>query len=1055
MTITPEKSVGAKSVAIVLASHGDRGGGAPNSGLATHVKALGASGQFGYVTGGVLNGEPSLESALGLAEESGCEWILVYPMFMSAGYFAAEELPRRVKAAELSVLTSILQPLGVDQRAPLLMLESSLRTAKAAGINPADTRLLVVGHGSKHGPANADATRAAARIIEGHSPFARIDTAFIEEAPFVTEALSQYEGRNVVAGFFSGDGMHAGQDIPDAIRESGAAAVYTGPVGLHPRVPELIVSSVGRAVKARGGEPAPAPVPQGSTRLEAERQTPPTQQVGARPDTDAQAPPREEDNHRAPAPERKKRSFLKTFSSGTRGVRFVFTAVFTLFMLAVLGIAALAFLVPEETVREQVTSLVKEQTGRDLTIGGDISLAWFPNIGVKLGDVRISNPPGMKSGETLTVDTLTVDLKLLPLLGRRVEVDRFVLTKPVFNLLSDTQGRTNWDFEKKSAAFDGKGLNSELVQRQADAKTNVSLAQAGGLGGGIVQDIRLGTVKIVDGTVTFTDERTGTSQNVGALNVSVIQPRLSDPLNAKGDLNWRGEKVTFEGGLDKVPALLRKQPSKARIKFGSPHADGSFDGQLQIATDVSASGALSASTKSVRSLAQWVGSPLPSGGGLGPASISGQLGLKAKTISFARAKLSLDNMKGSGQASVRLGGKRPLITASLALDKLDLNTYLHGKPTKASPQRKSAPVPSASKSGAPSAGQSKSKEGQSLTDFIEKLGKSGDKQSAPKPQVRAWSKRAIDLRGLGTVDANIKLTTGAIFYQKIKTGQSALTAALNKGVLTADLTKLALYSGAGTGRVTLNGTSKVPAMAAVFNLKGVSALPLLKDASDFDWVSGRANIDVKLTGAGRSQKALVGDLQGNGRFAFADGAIEGINIPEMMRGLKLGKLDGWKRANREKTDFSELSASFTIQKGIAYNKDLKLIGPLVRMTGEGNVNIGRERIDYTALPRIVANLQGQGAVDDPKRGLAIPVRITGPWAKPKIVPDLDRLMRDPELAKDAVDKVGKALKKLKNKEDVNKLLQGVLGGGNQQAPDGTQPQGEQASPEDILKNLLR
>ena len=305
----------------------------------------------------------------------------------------------------------------------------------------------------------------------------------------------------------------------------------------------------------------------------------------------------------------------------------------------------------------------------------------------------------------------------------------------------------------------------------------------------------------------------------------------------------------------------------------------------------------------------------------------------------------------------------------------------------------------------------------------------------------------------------MKLSTGAIFYQDIKTGQSVLSASLKDGVLTADLTKFALYSGAGTGRLTLNSARKVPAMAAAFNLKGVSALPLLKDASKFDWISGRANIEFQLSGAGRSQLDMVDDLQGSGQFAFFDGAIEGINIPAMVRGLKQGKIDGWKRADRAKTDFSQLSASFTMQKGIAYNKDLKLIGPLVRMTGEGNVDLGRERLDYAALPRIVANLQGQGADDDPKRGLAVPVRITGPWSDPKIVPDLERLMKDPELAQETAEKVGKVIEKLKNKEDVNKLLQGLLGGGDQQAPEGTQQQGGQENPQekpaDLLKKLFR
>ena len=1024
MTNNPENSADTRTVAIVLASHGDRGGDFRNRGLAAHVKALSEGGQFRLVTGGVLNGEPSLEQAFSQAEQSGAEWILVYPMFMSAGYFAAEELPRRVKAANLSVLTSILQPFGVDHRTPLLLLEGALRAAKASNVNPSEARLLVVGHGSKHGPANADATRAAAKAIEERSPFARIDTAFIEEEPFVTDTLSQFEGSTVVAGFFSGDGMHSGKDIPDAIRESGVAATYTGPVGLHPRVPELVVSSAMRALKSRSREPErePQSVPE---RLDASHAT---------------APPGSQPVH-------KKRSFLQSLSSGTKGIRFVIRAALALILIAILGVAALAFLVPEDTVREQVTSLVKQKTGRDLTIGGDISITWFPNIGVRLADVRVSNPPGMKQGDTLRVDALTVDLKLLPLISRRVEVDRFVLTKPVFNLVADAQGRKNWEIEKKSASRADESRQKQIAPRIASAQTSAA-------GTPVVEDIRLGTVKIVDGAVNFVDERAGTRQNIKALNVSVVQPRLSDPLHAQGDLIWREKKISFNTHVGSVPALLRNQASPVRLDLTVPDGKVNFDGKLLARPEVSVSGKMSASTPSLRALAQWMDNPLPPGGGLGAASIAGQARYEGKILSFTKAQLGVDGMKGTGQASIRLAGAKPLVTASLSLDKLDLNPYLQYRAgtTKSGP--KAAPVGGQSEPAA-SGPAPKPKSGQSLTDFIKKLDKTGETQEGSRPQVRGWSQRAFDFGGLRAVDANVKLTTGAIFYKDIDTSQSALTISLKNGILTADLTKLALYSGAGTGRITLNSAREVPAMAAAFNLKGISALPLLKDASKFDWISGRANIELKLSGAGRSQEAMVQDLQGSGRFSFTDGAIEGINIPAMVRGLKQGEIDGWKRADRAKTDFSQLSASFVVQKGIAYNKDLSLIGPLVRMTGEGNVDLGREQLDYAALPRIVANLQGQGAVDDPKRGLAVPVRITGPWGDPKIVPDLERLMNDPELAQETVEKVGKVIEKLKNKEDVNKLLKGLLGGGNQEAPDGAPQQGEQDKPEDILKKLFR
>ncbi len=103
---------------------------------------------------------------------------------------------------------------------------------------------MVVGHGSKFGPASARATRDAAVAIARAGVFASVSTAFLEEPPFLKTELGRLQTPTVVAGFFFGDGMHAGEDVPAAIEETGAHAVYAGPIGQSPGIPSLIASSL-------------------------------------------------------------------------------------------------------------------------------------------------------------------------------------------------------------------------------------------------------------------------------------------------------------------------------------------------------------------------------------------------------------------------------------------------------------------------------------------------------------------------------------------------------------------------------------------------------------------------------------------------------------------------------------------------------------------------------------------------------------------------------------------------------------------------------------------
>lgn len=231
-------------VAVVLAAHGDRAGALPNQSLLDRCAALRASGLFRAVHAGVLKGEPLLEAALSDAASSGAAEIVLFPMFMAAGYFTETVLPARVAGAQIRVRCRQLAPLGLHPRLPGLMLAEATACAARAGFRLEETALLVAGHGSQQGSASAEATRAVARRLGALGSFARADIGLLEEPPFLEDQLRAAAGPVVVAGFFSGDGLHAGEDVPAAIAASGARGVYAGAVGRLPSIADLISEAV-------------------------------------------------------------------------------------------------------------------------------------------------------------------------------------------------------------------------------------------------------------------------------------------------------------------------------------------------------------------------------------------------------------------------------------------------------------------------------------------------------------------------------------------------------------------------------------------------------------------------------------------------------------------------------------------------------------------------------------------------------------------------------------------------------------------------------------------
>ncbi len=239
-----------QSLAVVLASHGDRGGASPNAALKAQADAVRALTGLS-VTTGVLKGKPTVEQALAEAVASGTAHIAVYPLFMADGYFVQKVLGERIRLAGIVPEPTLLAPLGLDPALPDLLIREAVVAAEKEGFEPSASRLLIASHGSRLGPASATATRKAAARAALARRFASVTTAFLEEEPFLEDALRANTTPTVVAGFFFGDGMHAGEDVPDIIADTRANAIYTGAIGNSPAVAPLIAAALTTEVSHR------------------------------------------------------------------------------------------------------------------------------------------------------------------------------------------------------------------------------------------------------------------------------------------------------------------------------------------------------------------------------------------------------------------------------------------------------------------------------------------------------------------------------------------------------------------------------------------------------------------------------------------------------------------------------------------------------------------------------------------------------------------------------------------------------------------------------------
>ena len=260
----------------------------------------------------------------------------------------------------------------------------------------------------------------------------------------------------------------------------------------------------------------------------------------------------------------------------------------------------------------------------------------------------------------------------------------------------------------------------------------------------------------------------------------------------------------------------------------------------------------------------------------------------------------------------------------------------------------------------------------------------------------------VDLSGLKGLRADGKLAVGALQVQGLKLAElkAQLRVADGRAELVPHSAKL--YEGTLQGALTLHANGNRVVLKET--LGNVAIGPLVKDLMGRDALEGRGNVTLDVTAAGATVNAMKQALGGTARVELRDGAVKGFNLTEALRKTKaaFGSKSAQQQAadTSQRTDFSEMTASFVIKDGVARNDDLDVKAPLVRLGGVGDIDIGNSQLNYVAKATVVATAKGQGGADlDHLAGLTVPVKLTGPFDAPKVEIDYRSLATDAVKAK--------------------------------------------------------
>ena len=575
-------------------------------------------------------------------------------------------------------------------------------------------------------------------------------------------------------------------------------------------------------------------------------------------------------------------------------------ALVLVLVLVVIGVLML----PADRIAGIAADQLRKVTRRQVTISGDVSMTFWPVLGVTAGQLEVSNADWAKDRAMLSTSNASIGVDAMALLRGEIRITNIQAESPTIRLESRKDGRASWQFTDAAGSAQ---IETETTPQRA------------------AKPVTIQKLKITDATLIYDAEGSDLvsysgvdlsldwPESAGAAKVRAVLRPAGQPVTVVADIGGFAQFLT--GAVQPVTGSLVTPSGNVEIQ-GRAALNGAVAGKVQI--DATDTGAFLAAL------------------GLSGVSFPQGLGQRIKattdlTLTPDR-KLSLRDLVADlggnslrGAADIGLNGT-PQVNAQLTAGALDLSGLTGGKGT-------------SDQGGAGSGGS-------------------------------GWSTERIDASGLAAFNGAIALSADSIDLGTLKLGASRTLLTNDRSRMVFELREVAAYGGRFTGQFVMNNRAGLSVGGAVQAL-GVQMNPMLSDLAGLTRFSGQGDAELSFLGSGQSVDAIMRSLSGNGAVKVGRGTIEGIDLDAL-----LGSFD----VKGGTTVFDSLGAKFTIEKGILRNNDLLLLLPNFNATGAGQVNLAAQTLDYTVTPKALRVNGG--------RGLAVPVRISGPWADPSIRPDL-------------------------------------------------------------------
>lgn len=696
------------------------------------------------------------------------------------------------------------------------------------------------------------------------------------------------------------------------------------------------------------------------------------------------------------------------------------------FSSALLLILAVVIILPlfidVNDYKKEIEVAVQKETGRELTIEGELNLSVFPWLGISTGKILLSNAPGFSQPSFLVIGETDIKVKLLPLLSKKVEVKTIVIKGLELHLGKNKQGLNNWSGLTAKKESKNQSVTNTREQQPSSATKDPSTQESGDTETKLdLAAIKIGGLEIKNSQVSWNDQQSGQHLVIKdfnlstsavafnepiALNIAMLlensEPVVTEQLNISTDLiidavlqkiqlnNFSLGSITkgesIPGGLIEMQlnsdiAVDQLQQTlaltKLRIASNLVHLSGELR-VSQLNSDLQYKGSLKVATFSPKNLMQQLALNVPATTDknvLQKLALDFSIQGSANSVGINNLIITLDDTKLQGNIHVKQFNQ-PEIAFKLAVDDIDIDRYSAPKDT------------SGKKPASPPVVTSK-------TD-------TSDKELIPVDTLRSLN-----------IDGDLKIAK--LKVAQLKMAGVNLNIQAHQGILKTKHSITQLYNGRYQGEIKVNAKSKQPIISLNEKIIHVQLGSLLSDLQPDSKakITGQANIAANILTNGNSIPAIKSALGGKLNFSIEKGAVRGFNIQKI---IDIGKLAAKGKGLQqsyanEQTLFSIIQGSATINKGLINNPDFLAKSSTVEIKGGGTANLNNEALNY----KVVATAK-KGGKDISNRPVAINVK--GTFSNPSYNIDLTSIQS--MMTEEEKQKVDKFINK--REKDIDKAL---------------------------------